>query len=83
MATIDSHPVIRQLLENNGYYETDPQVASIWSYDNNWGGSSVAVYWGSYQLQESEWVSNPTLLWSRFNGLTPAGKQWLETHKGE
>ena len=78
MATIDSKDIIRDLLLNNGKYQDDPQAYSVWSYRNQFGNMTQAVFWKQENdMLESPFVLSPQLLWSRRFGLTPQGRVWL------
>lgn len=83
MSTIDSKELIRTLLENNGVYETDPQAHSVWSYLNDWGQRTCAVFWhkAHVDIYNSPYVRDPELLWSQDRGITYAGRLWLQENK--
>ena len=82
MESIVDKRIIKQLLEYNGIYEGDPLAATIWSYRTSWGNWTQAVFWNNYEdMQESPYVYNPRLLWSRRLGLTEEGKKWLEENQ--
>ncbi len=76
-STIDTRSIVRELVVNNGFYEDDPQAFRIFSYVNAWGKKTWRVHWDEFYLLESEYVHQPTLLWDRFNGVTDAGKAFL------
>ena len=79
MATIDSKSIICELLQNNGRYPGDPQCYSIWSYTNQAGNQTHAVFYDTYEdMFTSPFVTDPILLWLRSTGLTESGKQWIE-----
>jgi|SRR5215831_6235606 len=84
MSTINDSVLIRKLLLANGHFEDDPQAHSIWSYKNDWGNWTQAVFWRSFDcdLPSSPHVHQPKLLWSKGQGLTLAGKEWLMKHGG-
>lgn len=79
MPTIDDKELIYQLITNKGHYEDDPQVASIWSYINDWGDLTQAIFYDtrSCDMHRSPHVSNPSLLWSSKFGLTLEGAIWI------
>jgi len=87
MSTLDDKQLVAQLIQNEGRYPDDPQVAAIYSYRNPEGYLlGKIIYPGNegIQVQElitSPFVRNPTLLWSQKTGITPAGKNWVETFK--
>ncbi len=79
MSTIGREQVII-ILRNNGVYPGDPQVRKVYSYNNafNGGVSFKLVYDHAPDLEASDFVINPELLWSREAGLTGAGGNILE-----
>lgn len=79
MATIDNTETIKKLLLNNGYFEDDPQVYSIWSYESAWGKKTCAVYYSesTEDILASPFVHEPELLWNQRIGITKYGKKWL------
>lgn len=87
MGTIDNQYIIVKLLRNNGVYEDDPQAYSITEYTNAWGRQC----WGlahSYEAHvgyqtETEYVTDPIMLWSVNGGLTEAGLKFLQQHARE
>lgn len=82
MATIDDARLVKMLLNNNGHFDDDPQAFTIWSYKNLEGKRTQAVFYTDWQdMYESQYVSQPELLWSRQTGLTRAGKLWLQENK--
>ena len=83
MATIDSPSIILTMLENNGVYPGDPQISRIYSYISAYGDKKVyAIYARPSMLWESEFVRDPTLLFSKEEGLTEAGKREIEYIRG-
>jgi hypothetical protein len=85
MSTIDDKKVIAELLKNNGCYPDDPQMAIIFSYENQEGVLTAAVYYPSRVLHHeiaefmnSPFVTNPQILWTQREGISLRGKQWLE-----
>jgi hypothetical protein len=63
MATIESRSVILELLQNNGRYFSDPQCDSIWSYTNQAGNKTHAVFYDSWHdMYESPYAMEPVLL---------------------
>jgi len=84
MATIDSKDIIKTLLENNGVYPGDPQVSTIWSYVNQFGMQTHAVFMTPINdMEVSPHVRNPVLLWRKSQGLTSAGAEYLKSLRGE
>lgn len=78
MSTITSPEIIRELLENNGKYEDDPQAEMIYSYET-YDRTVYAVYWTrNTDIYTSPYVHNPHLLWSKKGGLTARGKAELQ-----
>jgi len=85
MSTIDSKHLIVQLLNNDGCAIDDPQCAAIFSYVTQEGNLTQAVYWPSQYLQHEvmnlyNFCRDVKLLWSKSNGLTNAGKEWLNKY---
>ena len=83
MSTIDSKEIIYELLEHDGIYPGDPRCSYIFSYENSWGNLTQAVFWGSHDMHASPFVRNPQLLWSSLQGITEAGRDWIEEYKKE
>lgn len=88
MSTIDDKQVIFDLIRQNGHYDDDPQVAIIFSYTNDWGKSTNAIYYQNPNLtrQVTEFMYSPTvhdpkILWTSDRKLTQAGQIWLEAYK--
>ena len=78
MPTIDNPRFIYELVKNNGYYPEDPQVYTIWTYFNNWGNRTYAIFYKpEHDMFISPDVHNPCLLWSINHGLTIAGDVFL------
>lgn len=79
MTIINSKDIIVEMIKNNGIIIFDPQVDSIWSYINQAGDLTHAVF-----MRESQWESpyvysyNPILLWSRRTGITPEGETYIK-----
>ena len=71
MSTIDNEQLIKKLIENDGYYEGDPQVYLIVEYTNAYGNKTWGVTW-SNELPErrlrylipTEFVQNPKIIWA-------------------
>jgi len=70
MATIDSKPMIDNLIANNGYFEDDPQVYMIVEYTNSYGAITYGVTWvnepanrRNRYLDETEYVRSPKVIW--------------------
>lgn len=81
MATINDKSIIKTILENNGIYPGDPQCYTIWSYKNDFGKETQAIFMGpGNDILSSPYCHNPKLLWARKSGLTEDGQRWLETY---
>ena len=85
MATINSKPIIKALLENNGHYDDDMQVNEIYTYVNSHGAKTYAIYYNKlvHGLQATAFVIAPVLLWDATNGFTPEGAVELANLKRE
>jgi hypothetical protein len=89
MATIDSKQVIADLLKNDGYFSGDPQVAIIYSYRNDWGNWTQAIFYHNqmpeaiHGMASSPHVHTPRILWTFNGGLTDYGKEWLVMYSKE
>lgn len=81
MPTIDSLPIIKDMLKNDGRYPEDPQAFAISSYRNDWGNTTYHIAFNDLEwksLQISPYCHDIRLLWSRYNGLTAEGKAFLD-----
>ena len=76
MATIDSPSIILTILENNGVYPGDPQLAQVYSYISGYPPHNkvYAIYLHPQRLTESMYVIEPTLLFDKDLGLTKEGR---------
>ena len=84
MSTIDSVPIIKTILLNNGTYPGDPQCYEVWSYVNDWGRLTQAIFHQPSSVVsfiESPYIHNPQRLWSREIGLTPMGEIWMSLYQ--
>ncbi len=85
MPSMSSGFIIRRLLENNGVYPGDPQVLQVVSYRH--AVSNALVFHVAYQVGElrelymSPYVMEITVLWTRADGLTNAGRKFMEATK--
>jgi len=88
MSTIDSQPIIQEMLRNDGTYPGDPQMDAILSYVNSFGKKTYKLIYGSPEqcmammtdVYTSPYVNQPILLWSKAEGLTGMGELELEAH---
>jgi hypothetical protein len=67
MPSIDSAYIIKELIRSNGCYDDDPQVYSVHSYMNDWGGQTYHVSYSEDQeiaLWSSPYCHEIRLLWS-------------------
>lgn len=82
MATIDSLPIVQEILRNDGTYPGDPQCFAVHSYVNTWGDRAFHLAFTSCQVAEmkaSPYVRDPVLLWAYGRlGLTGTGRALLE-----
>ena len=84
MATIDNKETILLLLENDGNYPGDPQLAYIYSYEHTMSVQlSREKLYGIYlNLNDrgpyGSFCTNIKLLWERENGLTEEGIALVE-----
>ena len=86
MATIDNKETILLLLENDGYYPGDPQLAYIYSYIHTGTGDKLyGIYLSTGDRGPyGPYCSDIILLQERENGLTEDGeKELLELQKGD
>lgn len=82
MSTIDSKDIILKLLNNNGVYPGDPQVYSVFEYQNafNAAGCWKLCYTEVDEinfLQNGHYKGIPLVLFRR-GQLTDAGKKFLK-----
>ncbi len=70
MATIDSQSLIQKLIDQDGYFETDPRVYQIVEYVNQYGNKTWGVTWTNEPkdrqnryLIESQYVRAPKIIW--------------------
>lgn len=78
MATFSSWQIVAHLLQSDGYAFGDPPVSSIWEYYNRLS-STIAweVFYDGQDTNQFLSFKAPILLWSRTDGLTEYGHQWL------
>ena len=76
--------VVCTLLKNNGFYSTDPQAMSVWTYERYSSTYSFryeryyAIYWGPKDIKYMHVSADlPKFLWSQSGGLTADGKKEL------
>lgn len=83
MATIDDKNIIYKLLTNNGVYPGDPQCSSIWSYLNDYGNYTQAIFYkeSHNDIKISPHCRDVKLLWNRFTGLTDDGRTWIAAYQ--
>jgi len=68
MSTITSKEIIQTMPDNNGTYPGDPQVQSIWEYENLPAGTIMWAFFmnvSQVDLVYSEYVGEYCLLWSK------------------
>lgn len=70
MATIDSWGLIKELMNNRGYYMDDPRVHMIVEYTNAYGNRTWGITYVTEPperrlryLEESEYVRDPKVIW--------------------
>ena len=75
MATIESKETAFILLNNNGYYPGDPQLASIYSYIHTMTGDKLyGIYLNSADFGPyGRFCKDIKLLWTQSRGLTLDG----------
>jgi hypothetical protein len=65
MTTVDKDLAFK-IISQNGNYGDDPPVLKIYKYINAWGGNAYKLlYKVEETLNPSNYVINPTLIWSR------------------
>lgn len=64
------------MLQNDGVYPGDPQLARIYKYENQYGESLYAVFlmYEHDDMHLSPYVRKPELLFDKELGLTEAGE---------
>lgn len=68
MSTINSRPLIDEIIKRNGRYGDDPVVVKIVKYTNAWGGTAYGIIHDGQDLEmyrESSYVINPITIWAR------------------
>ena len=80
MSTINQKEIIFEILTQDGHYEDDPRVMSVWSYKNIFGKLTQKVFYDNGDLYESHYVHDPKLLWNDEIGLTEDGKDWIRNY---
>jgi len=72
MSTIDSWPVIDEIIRNDGYYMGDPRVYMIVEYKNYAGTTTWGVTWEHESekrrvryMIESDYVHEPKVIWQQ------------------
>lgn len=86
MSSINSPSIITEMIRNNGTFPGDPQCASIWSYMTVFDTRCFKLIYGPHPIQMvnefllSPYVLEPRMLWSKKEGLTPAGQALLEEY---
>ena len=80
MATIDSKEIALTLLQNDGYYTGDPQIASMYSYVHTHSGDKLyGIYYSPRdQGPWGDFCRDIKLLWKQADGLTEEGEQELK-----
>jgi hypothetical protein len=81
MSSINDKQIIVDILENNGYYPGDPQIARAYSYLSIYHNNPVYAIYYEYRhdtIHESPYVLNPILLYDKKIGLTEAGEKFLK-----
>jgi len=87
MPTIDDRQAVARMLRENGHYESDPQLAAVFSYVNDSGVLTAAIYYPCSQLlaQIMDLYSSPhshevNVLWTARNGLSKLGEEWIKNY---
>ena len=86
MATITSPRIILEMLENDGVYSLDPQVARIYEYINALNDELMwAVFYHPEQddMGSGAAVSAYQCLWDKEAGLTASGDAAIIKLRGE
>lgn len=80
MPTIDSKEIIKTILENNGKFADDPIPYRIYSYINDAGNLTQAIYYNKEtdDIYYSPYCHNIKRLWTKEVGITKFGKDWLK-----
>jgi len=66
MATITQEHIVKEIMDNNGYYEGDPQVVKIVQYENIFDGKRAwgLIYKGEDPMRYHTGATiNPTTIW--------------------
>ena len=70
MATMDSERIIKEIIENDGYYLDDPRVFQIIEYTTLEGRIAYGVSWENESEEmkhryekETEFIRSPELIW--------------------
>jgi len=89
LATVDNKRAIAEMLRNDGKYDGDPQLAAIYSYVNDAGVLTAAIYYPSadivlriLDLYTSPSVHDPQVLWTAYGGLSSLGSAWIKQYGG-
>lgn len=90
MATIDDKQIIYDLIRQNGFYDDDPRVAIIFSYLNDHGNTTQAIFYHSPHLDRqidgfhnSPNVRRVQTLWNSKTGPTEYGIEWMNNYLKE
>lgn len=68
MPTITSQTLVKEIIDGNGVYETDPPVQSIVEYTSSFGGTCCGLNYSKYDAYyETEFVRNPKTIFTRKN----------------
>lgn len=74
MSTINDRAIVYKLIEQDGYFESDPRAYMVVEYTNAWGDKTYGVTWEDETLErrlrylkESDKVINPQLIWKAEN----------------
>ena len=79
--TFESTDIIKVMLTNDGIYPGDPQMYSIYKYQNKITERwlyAVFMQESHFDLDVSPYVGEFKLLWQNGKGLTEEGKKLLE-----
>ena len=83
--TYESEDLIKTMLENDGVYPGDPQMARIYVYLGRLKGQkplyAVFSHHAHDDMHLSPYVGDYQLLWSENGGLTQDGFNWLEARR--
>lgn len=79
MSTIMSWQIVAQMMTHDGAVPGDPPASTIWEYYNPSSTTQAyAVYYNEREMPFGAFVLNHRLLWSRWDGISAYGREWLQ-----